>query len=189
MNFPPWVLINIGNVYFKNNNFEKAKEKYEEAAENFKRYQNKIKQAQGLATVNDNLALIALKEEDFNKAQAYFKNSFSLRKNTNKIEDIIYSNFGFLKIYMIEDNLFKINSLFSEIEKLFESDKNNYSPEQLSTSYLLRNYAYAYSLMGDYYKSKENFDTAIDYYKQAKVLLKKFPVEIPILDVNIAESI
>ena len=188
VNFPPWVLINIGNVYFKNNNFEKAKEKYEEAAENFKRYQNKIKQAQGLATVNDNLALIALKEEDFNKAEAYFKTSFSLRENTNKIEDIIYSNFGFLKIYMIKDNLFKINSLFSEIEKLFESEKNNYSPEQLSTSYLLRNYAYAYSLMGDYYKSKENFDTAIDYYKQAKVLLEKFPVEIPVLDVNIAES-
>ena len=188
VNFPPWVLINIGNVYFKNNNFKKAKEKYEEAAENFKLYQNKIKQAQGLATVNDNLALIALKKGDLNEAKAYFTNSFSLRKDTNKIEDIIYSNFGFLKIYMIEDNSFKINSQFSEIEKLFELEKNNYSPEQLSTSYLLRNYAYAYSLMGEYYKSKENYSSAIDYFKQAKILLKKFPVEIPALDVNIAES-
>ena len=188
VNFPPWVLINIGNVYFKNNNFDKAAEKYEEAEENFKRYKNKIKQAQGLATVNDNLALIAIKEKDFNKAEAYFKTSFSLRKNTNKIEDIIYSNFGFLKIYMLEDNLFKINSLFNEIEKLFESEKDKYTPEQLSTSYLMRNYAYAYSLMGDYYKSKKNYASAIDYYKQAKVLLKKFPIEIPVLDVNIAES-
>ena len=188
VNFPPWVLINIGNVYFKNNNFDKAAEKYEEAEENFKRYKNKIKQAQGLATVNDNLALIAIKEKDFNKAEAYFKTSFSLRKNTNKIEDIIYSNFGFLKIYMLEDNLFKINSLFNEIEKLFESEKDKYTPEQLSTSYLMRNYAYAYSLMGDYYKSKKNYTSAIDYYKQAKVLLKKFPIEIPVLDVNIAES-
>lgn len=188
VNFPPWVLINIGNVYFKNNNFDKAAEKYKEAEENFKRYKNKIKQAQGLATVNDNLALIAIKEKDFNKAEAYFKTSFSLRKNTNKIEDIIYSNFGFLKIYMLEDNLFKINSLFNEIEKLFESEKDKYTPEQLSTSYLMRNYAYAYSLMGDYYKSKKNYASAIDYYKQAKVLLKKFPIEIPVLDVNIAES-
>ena len=188
VNFPPWVLINIGNVYFKNNNFDKAAEKYKEAEENFKRYKNKIKQAQGLATVNDNLALIAIKEKDFNKAEAYFKTSFSLRKNTNKIEDIIYSNFGFLKIYMLEDNLFKINSLFNEIEKLFESEKDKYTPEQLSTSYLMRNYAYAYSLMGDYYKSKKNYTSAIDYYKQAKVLLKKFPIEIPVLDVNIAES-
>lgn len=186
--FPPWVLLNIGNVYFKNKNFEKAKEKYEEAAVNFKLYQNKIGQAQGLATVNDNLALTAIKEEKFNKAEAYFRASFALRKDTNKTEDIIYSNFGFLKIYMIEDNLFKINSLFNEIEKLFESEKNKYTPEQLSTSYLLRNYAYAYSLMGDYYKSKENYTSAIDYYKQAKKLLKKFPVEIPVLDVNIAES-
>lgn len=188
VNFPPWVLVNIGNVYFKNNNFKKAKEKYEEAAENFKLYENKIRQAQGLATVNDNLALIALKKGDLNEAKAYFTTSFTLRKDTNKTEDIIYSNFGFLKIYMIEDNSFKINSKFSEIEKLFESEKNNYSPEQLSTSYLLRNYAYAYSLMGEYYKSKENYSSAIDYFNQAKILLKKFPVEIPALDVNIAES-
>ena len=188
VNFPPWVLVNIGNVYFKNNNFKKAKEKYEEAAENFKLYQNKIRQAQGLATVNDNLALIALKKGDLDEAKAYFTTSFTLRKDTNKIEDIIYSNFGFLKIYMIEDNSFKINSQFSEIEKLFESEKNNYSPEQLSTSYLLRNYAYAYSLMGEYYKSKENYLSAIDYFNQSKILLEKFPVEIPALDVNIAES-
>ena len=188
VNFPPWVLVNIGNVYFKNNNFKKAKEKYEEAAENFKLYENKIRQAQGLATVNDNLALIALKKGDLNEAKAYFTTSFSLRKDTNKTDDIIYSNFGFLKIYMIEDNSFKINSQFSEIEKLFESEKNNYSPEQLSTSYLLRNYAYAYSLMGEYYKSKENYSSAIDYFNQAKILLKKFPVEIPAIDVNIAES-
>ena len=33
----------------KNNNLKKAKEKYEEAAENFKLYENKIRQAQGLA--------------------------------------------------------------------------------------------------------------------------------------------
>jgi len=188
VNFPPWVLINIGNVYFKNSNFDKAKDKYKEAIENFKRYKNKLKQAQGLATANDNLALIALKEKDYNQAEAYLNTSYNLRKNTNKIEDIIYSNFGFLKIYMIKDDLFKINSLFGEIEKLFESEKNNYSPEQLSNSYLLRNYAYSYSLMGDYYKSKGNYTTAIDYFRQAKKLLKNFPVEIPALDVNITES-
>ena len=73
---------------------------------------------------------------------------------------------------MIEDNSFKINSQFSEIEKLFESEKNIYSPEQLSTSYLLSNYAYAYSLMGEYYKSKENYTSAIDYFNQSKKLLK-----------------
>ena len=188
INFPPWVLVNIGNVYFKNKNFAKAKEKYQEAAENFKLYQDKKSQSQGLATVNDNLALIAYQERDLNKAKSYYTTSYSLRKDSNKIEDIIYSNIGFLKIYIMEDDPFKINSLFNEIDKLFESEKNKYSPEQLSESYLLRNYAYAYSLMGDYYKSKENYTSAIDYFKQAKILLKKFPVEIPRLDVYIAES-
>ena len=187
INFPPWVLVNIGNVYFKNKNFDKAKEKYQEAAKNFKLYQNKKNQTQGLATVNDNLALIAFQEEDFDKAKSYYTTSYSLRLDSNKIEDIIYSNIGFLKIYIKKDDPFKINSLFSEIDKLFESEKNKYSPEQLSESYLLRNYAYAYGLMGDYYRSKKNYTSAIDYFKQAKILLKKFPVEIPRLDVYIAE--
>ena len=187
INFPPWVLVNIGNVYFKNKNFDKAKEKYQEAAKNFKLYQNKKNQTQGLATVNDNLALIAFQEEDFDKAKSYYTTSYSLRRDSNKIEDIIYSNIGFLKIYIKKDDPFKINSLFSEIDKLFESEKNKYSPEQLSESYLLRNYAYAYGLMGDYYRSKKNYTSAIDYFKQAKILLKKFPVEIPRLDVYIAE--
>lgn len=186
--FPPWILLNIGNVYFKNNNFPKAKEKYIEAEENFKLYDNKIMQLQGIATINDNLALIALKNNNFNKAQDYFSSSYVLRKKANKAEDIIYSNFDFLKVSMAKDNLFKINFHFSEIEKLFESEKVNYTPKELSTSILLRNYGYAFSLMGDYYKTKGNYVTAIDYYKQASNLLEKFPVELPVLQVNIAES-
>ena len=42
--------------------------------------------------------------------------------------------------------------------------------------------------MGDYYKTKENYIAAIDYYKQASNLLERFPVELPKLQVNIAES-
>ena len=37
---PAWVLVNIGNIYFKNNNFEKARETYSEAAINFELYEN-----------------------------------------------------------------------------------------------------------------------------------------------------
>lgn len=186
--FPPWILLNIGNVYFKNNNFAKAKEKYIEAEENFKLYDNKIMQLQGIATIYDNLALIALKNNNFNKAQDYFSSSYVLRKKANKTEDIIYSNFGFLKVSMAKDNLFKINFHFAEIEKLFELDKIKYTPKELSTSILLRNYGYAFSLIGDYYKTKGDYVTAIDYYKQALNLLEKFPVELPVLQVNIAES-
>lgn len=186
--FLPWILVNIGNVYFKNNNFAKAKEKYLEAEENFKLYDNKIMQSQGIATINDNLALIALKNNNFNKAQDHFNNSYSLRKKSNKVEDIIYSHLGFLTVNMHKDDLFQINFHFNKIEKLYELEKVNYTPKELSTSFLLRNYGYAYSIMGDYYKGKENYTAAIDYYKQASNLLERFPVELPQLQVNIAES-
>ena len=186
--FLPWILVNIGNVYFKNNNFAKAKEKYLEAEVNFKLYDNKIMQSQGIATINDNLALIALENNNFNKAQDHFNSSYLLRKKSNKVEDIIYSHLGFLSVNMRKDDLFKINFNFNKIEKLYELEKVSYTPKELSTSFLLRNYGYAYSIMGDYYKTKENYIAAIDYYKQASNLLERFPVELPKLQVNIAES-
>ena len=186
--FLPWILVNIGNVYFKNNNFAKAKEKYLEAEVNFKLYDNKIMQSQGIATINDNLALIALENNNFNKAQDHFNSSYLLRKKSNKVEDIIYSHLGFLSVNMRKDDLFKINFHFNKIEKLYELEKVSYTPKELSTSFLLRNYGYAYSIMGDYYKTKENYIAAIDYYKQASNLLERFPVELPKLQVNIAES-
>lgn len=186
--FLPWILVNIGNVYFKNNNFAKAKEKYLEAEVNFKLYDNKIMQSQGIATINDNLALIALENNNFNKAQDHFNSSYLLRKKSNKVEDIIYSHLGFLSVNMRKDDLFKINFHFNKIEKLYELEKVSYTPKELSSSFLLRNYGYAYSIMGDYYKTKENYIAAIDYYKQASNLLERFPVELPKLQVNIAES-
>ena len=186
--FLPWILVNIGNVYFKNNNFAKAKEKYLEAEVNFKLYDNKIMQSQGIATINDNLALIALENNNFNEAQDHFNTSYLLRKKSNKVEDIIYSHLGFLTVNMHKDDLFKINFHFNKIEKLYELEKVNYTPKELLTSFLLRNYGYAYSIMGDYYKGKENYTAAIDYYKQALNLLERFPVELPQLQVNVAES-
>ena len=186
--FLPWILVNIGNVYFKNNNFAKAKEKYLEAEVNFKLYDNKIMQSQGIATINDNLALIALENNNFNEAQDHINTSYLLRKKSNKVEDIIYSHLGFLTVNMHKDDLFKINFHFNKIEKLYELEKVNYTPKELLTSFLLRNYGYAYSIMGDYYKGKENYTAAIDYYKQALNLLERFPVELPQLQVNVAES-
>ena len=36
INYPPYTLISIGNIYFKQKNYEKAEEKYLEALDNFK---------------------------------------------------------------------------------------------------------------------------------------------------------
>ena len=41
VNLPPWILVDIGNIYFLNNNNSKAKEYYNNALENFKLFENK----------------------------------------------------------------------------------------------------------------------------------------------------
>ena len=40
ISYPPWILLNIGNVYFKNKNYVKAALKYNQAFENFKLFEN-----------------------------------------------------------------------------------------------------------------------------------------------------
>ena len=184
---PAWVLVNIGNIYFKNNNFEKARETYSEAAINFELYENEERKLQGLATINNNYALIEMKNNNFIKAEKYLNTAFLLRNKTNKIEDRIYSNLGFMELNALRNNLLKINEHFIEIKHLFEMAKNNFTPKQLSTSYLLRNYSYAFSRMGDFYKAKKEYELAKNYYKKARELLHKFPADIPQLDVAIAE--
>jgi tetratricopeptide (TPR) repeat protein len=64
---PPWVLINIGNIYFQNNDFEAAEKNYLMALENFLLFENLEMKNYGLATTYDNLAKVFLKDKNFDK--------------------------------------------------------------------------------------------------------------------------
>ena len=58
--YPPWLLLNIGNVYYKNSMLDKAKDYYGLAIDNFNLIENEIKKNHGLSTSYDNLGLIHL---------------------------------------------------------------------------------------------------------------------------------
>ncbi|MDB3997893.1 tetratricopeptide repeat protein [Flavobacteriaceae bacterium] len=53
---PPWVILNIGNVYLRNGELDKAKSKYHEAKQLFKQFLNKEEKQFGLNTSDSNLA-------------------------------------------------------------------------------------------------------------------------------------
>jgi tetratricopeptide (TPR) repeat protein len=73
---PPWVLLNIGNIYFKNNDYDKAKLKYVEALDNFNLYEDNINKNFGLSTVYDNLGSIEELNGDFNSAEKYYNKAY-----------------------------------------------------------------------------------------------------------------
>ena len=187
VNLPPWVLLNIGNIYFSNKNFKRAEDFYRDALDNFSLYQNQQEKDYGFSTVYDNLAMIELNKSNYDQAEIFYLKAYEIRKDNNKIEDLMYSNVGLMTLHMKKNDLFKINTYFSEIQKLFDEGKITKEKDELPKSYLMRNYAYSFTLMGKYYHLQENYQAAIDYYSKALELLSKFPVDLPVIESNLAE--
>ena len=148
--------MNIGNIYFNNKNFKKAEKFYYDALDNFSLYKNQEAKNYGFSTVYDNLAMIDLLRENYEQAETLYLKSYEIRKNNNKVEDLMYSNLGLMSLNMKKKDLFKVNSYFSEIQRLFDDGKTSIENDKLEDSYLMRNYGYSFSLMGKYYQLEKD---------------------------------
>lgn len=184
---PPWVLINIGNIYFKNKDYEKAKLKYIEALDNFNLYENSTRKNYGLSTVNDNFGAIEELKGDFKLAEEYYSKAYEIRKKENKIEDLLYSEMRLMHLNMGQHNMFNVNKHFIEIERLYVQEKTSYSGKDFSKTYTTRNYGYAYVNMGNYYLKKEEYKVAKEFFKKSLDLLSDFVFDLPSIQSKIAE--
>ena len=86
-------------------------------------YQNQEAKEYGFSTVYDNLAMIELTKNNYEQAEIFYLKAYEIRKKNNKIEDLMYSNVGLMSLNMKKNDLFKINTYFSEIQKLFDKGK------------------------------------------------------------------
>ena len=186
----PWIILNIGNIYFHNRNFEKAMEKYEEAKAIFETAKSPQNKMDGLTTSNSNIGLIygALGEYDKQEEINYkvYDNLISNptnRKNYNSTVLIYMSRL--LSVNLLKGELISAKNKLNEIIEFYEDKKNNES--DLETSLLIRNYGYAYSIMGAYYQSKKEYKKAIENLTKATELFKSFPVEVNITGSRLSE--
>ena len=187
ISLPPWILVNIGNVYYINNDFKNATIKYNEALLNFKLFDNIKNKNFGISTVYDNLGSIAELENDFELSIEYYSKAYEIRKENNKIEDLLVSQMHLMTVNMSQHNMFNVNKHFIEIEKLYNQEKNNYLYDDFSKSFTTRNYGYAYKHMGSYYLKAEKYKVANEFFEKAQELLSDFPYELPSLQSKIAE--
>ena len=187
ISLPPWILVNIGNVYYINNDFKNATIKYNEALLNFKLFDNIKNKNFGISTVYDNLGSIAELENDFELSIEYYSKAYEIRKENDKIEDLLVSEMHLMTVNMSQHNMFNVNKHFIEIEKLYNQEKNNYLYDDFSKSFTTRNYGYAYKHMGSYYLKAEKYEVANEFFKKAQELLSDFPYELPSLQSKIAE--
>lgn len=184
---PPWIIVNIGNIYFQKRNLIKAKEKFLEAKELFELTKEfDLTDAQnGLNTTISNLGLIYGAEGDYDKQEELFYKVYQSRKSIGKAEDILYSLMQLMSVKIFKEEILSAKNKLDEIVEFYENAKIN--EDDLSTSLLTRNFGYAYAIFGAYYQSEKEYDKAIEYILHSREILKNFPVEINILGSRLSE--
>jgi tetratricopeptide (TPR) repeat protein len=187
---PPWIVLNIGNIYFKNRNFEKALEKFEEARKLFEIEKDPQDRINGFYTSNSNIGLVygALGEYD-KQEEIYYKVYDKLLSNpadgNNYKPNIIYRMSQLMSVKLLKGELISAKNKFNEIIQFYEVEKNN--ELDLSSSLLIRNYGYTHSIMGAYYQSKKQYKKAIENLTMATELYKSFPVEVNVTGSRLSE--
>ena len=184
---PPWILVILGNSYFNYGEFERARNYYYEAIENFELYEDKYLEDKffGLNTVEGNLAMISNKNGDYVKSLQYYNRILSRRQLIDKPSDIIRSYTQFINLYLLQDKVDDAQRYLELSEQIFktEFDKPSFSSDsetQLIFSQAILTYA-------EYLKEKQSFLASLELFLQARMLVKSFPYEIPGINVSIAE--
>ena len=184
VNSPPWVLVNISNLYYAIGDFENAKQNANEAKKNFFLFDNEKNKQLGLNTVYGNLGLFATLAKDFNLAEELYLTILESRKQLKDLDGEMYSYAQLVNLFLNSNNEFKANEYNSKAAVLYDKI---YSSTPDESSYFQRNYAYILLQYGERYLIKEEFKIALDYFDRTKSLLKKFPDELPRINSQIAK--
>ena len=180
---PPWIILNIGSIYFKNGDLEKAEEKYNQALDIFKSLKNKEDSQNGINTTESNLGLIDEQKGEFIEAEKKYLKIYERRLQNEKPEDIVYSLSQLIAINFLKGDKKSAENKLDELDQYYENNKDLYNSKSLFT----RNYGYGYVVYGAYNQSIKKYKKAIKYFDISKDILKDFPTELISLGSRFAE--
>ncbi len=180
---PPWIILNIGSIYFKNGDLEKAEEKYKQALDIFKSLKNKEDSQNGINTTESNLGLIDEQKGEFIEAEKKYLKIYERRLQNEKPEDIVYSLSQLIAINFLKGDKKSAENKLNELDQYYEKNKDLYNSKSLFT----RNYGYGYVVYGAYNQSIKKYKKAIKYFDISKDILKDFPTELISLGSRFAE--
>ena len=174
----PWLILNIGNIYFKQGEYDKALERYKLGMINFNKIDSLLPKIRGLSTTFNNIALVHIELENYNLALENIIKAFNLRlKNNFNPIDISHSFKSFSELYF-KWNMQKKGNLYlaktDSVNMLIQNQKlsSKYKDFDDLTFKLSENYiGNCYEYKGVYlFKQKrytqalEAFNTASSYY-------------------------
>ena len=178
----PWILVNIGNVYYSMKDFGKATTMYEDAIKRFTPLPQKRRDP-GLSTCNDNLALLESSKGNVENAIKYAKKSLNIRLKSGTQADVIYSYALLIGLFLQQDNIDLSTEYLNKSLKVYESYISTVDLSPTNKNNLNLNLGYLYMEFYDHYYAKQNYIKSIESLNKAALYLSYFPLElIPVLN-------
>ena len=170
----PWLLINIGNIFFNQRQFDKALERYRIAEEYFNELDSLIPKVRGLSTTYNNIALYYIEIEQYSKSLEYILMSLELRLKYNfNPSDISHSYKSLSELYYIwnmplkaEKYLLLTDSINKDINQYRSSKYKGY--DDIVFSLAVNYVGNCYQYKGQYLVRNKKYKEAIESYSIAK---------------------
>lgn len=184
----PWMLNTIGNIYYRKNKPNSAKDYYNQALSIFLELEEDVNNEKiyGLNGVETNLALLSMEEKEYEQALKYFQTILERREKSKKQSDIILSYTQFMSFYLELEQYEKADEYLNKISELFNSDPKYQELE--NTSELKKNYLTAMIVYTSHLASKDNLDKVIQIINELKPLAKALQTEYHDLNYLLAKT-
>lgn len=154
-----WILIDVGNIYFKAKDFEKAKTYYNKSFEIFKDKNFHL----GKSVIYLNYGLIKEEQNESDSALFYYKNAFEERKFTYDTYLIAHIYHYIARVHLKLNNFTNARSILYKSNKLLFAHKIpiDIHKQQIYTNYILL--AQSYEKQNDLVNASLFTDSALFY--------------------------
>ena len=179
----PGVLLIIGNIYFKNQQYDKADEIFSHTISLYEKIKDEEAKFFGINTAMSNRALIKEVKKDYTGAEKIHLEVLERRKEYGKVVDIIYSMNSISSILLIKNETVEAKKMLDSAQKFYikEIENGNNNP------ILNRNMGYGFFSFGYIMQYKKEFEKAIIYLNKSKTYLKDFPSDLAAIGSRLAE--
>ncbi len=147
------ILINLGSIYNRTNNYDKAKQLYLEALSKF----NELKDYSGIANIYNNLGIIEASLGNYHMSKEYFEKSIEIKKNSKDMRSLARS-------YV---NLGECNLLLKNYKETLEV--TNRGLEMAKTSSYTQLIYTALEIITRTYEELKDYENAYHYLKEQKI--------------------
>jgi tetratricopeptide (TPR) repeat protein len=179
----PGVLSNIGNIYFKNKEYEKADEIYSNTIGLYEKISDEKTKFFGINTAMSNRALIKQVNQDYSGAEKIQLKVYERRKEYGKVIDIIYSLNNLLTISLLKDEILEAKNILASAQNIYDKEIKNGNTNPI----LKRNMGYGFSSFGSIMQYKKQFKKAIFYLDKSKAYFNNFSADLAAIGSRLAE--